>query len=37
MVKVKNVNIDGFWSLAMYNKEGYFNKKNMTPMDLETE
>lgn len=37
MLKVKNVPIDGFWSLAMHNKEGYFNKKNTTPMDLETE
>jgi len=23
---VKDVPVDGFWSLAMYNREGYFNK-----------
>lgn len=26
VLNVKDVPVDGFWSLAMYNKEGYFNK-----------
>ena len=26
VLKVKDVPVDGFWSLTMYNKEGYFNK-----------
>jgi hypothetical protein len=26
VLTVKDVPVDGFWSLAMYNREGYFNK-----------
>jgi hypothetical protein len=26
VLNVKDVPVDGFWSLAMYNREGYFNK-----------
>ena len=28
VLNVKDVPVDGFWSLAMYNKEGYFNENN---------
>ena len=28
MLTVKDVPVDGFWSLAMYNKEGYFEKND---------
>jgi len=33
-LKVKNVPVDGFWSVSVYNKEGYFEKNNLDSYSL---
>lgn len=33
-LKVKNVPVDGFWSISVYNKEGYFQKNDQDAYSL---
>lgn len=33
-LKVKNVPVDGFWSISVYNKEGYFQKNDLNGYSL---
>ncbi|WP_338841139.1 DUF1254 domain-containing protein [Flavobacterium ginsenosidimutans] len=33
-LKVKNVPVDGFWSVSVYNKEGYFEKNDLNMYTL---
>ncbi|WP_431242920.1 DUF1214 domain-containing protein [Flavobacterium sp. P21] len=33
-LKVKNVPVDGFWSVSVYNKEGYFEKNDLNAYTL---
>jgi len=33
-LKVKNVPVDGFWSVSVYNKEGYFQKNDLNSYSL---
>lgn len=33
-LKVKNVPVDGFWSISVYNKEGYFQKNDLNAYSL---
>lgn len=33
-LKVKNVPVDGFWSISVYNKEGYFQKNDLDAYSL---
>ncbi|QLC65938.1 DUF1254 domain-containing protein [Flavobacterium sp. LPB0248] len=33
-LKVKNVPVDGFWSISVYNKEGYFEKNDLNMYTL---
>ncbi|WPO79350.1 DUF1214 domain-containing protein [Flavobacterium sp. KACC 22761] len=33
-LKVKNVPVDGFWSVSVYNKEGYFEKNDLNIYSL---
>ncbi|MHC0442360.1 DUF1214 domain-containing protein [Flavobacterium sp. 3-210] len=33
-LKVKNVPVDGFWSVSVYNKDGYFEKNNLDTYTL---
>lgn len=33
-LKVKNVPVDGFWSISVYNKEGYFQKNDFNSYSL---
>ncbi|HET7002205.1 MAG TPA: DUF1214 domain-containing protein [Puia sp.] len=33
-LKVKNVPVDGFWSISVYNKEGYFQKNDLNSYTL---
>jgi len=33
-LKVKNVPVDGFWSISVYNKEGYFQKNDLNSYSI---